>query len=417
MRHGFIRHHVAAVMPANALITPRLAEEMIGARLQPRPVETLPLTECVGGTLREDICAERDQPPFDRVAMDGIAGDSDTWRRGQCRLKLQGVQAAGAPQTTLARKDHAIEVMTGAILPVGCDCVVPVEQIDVDDGYATIRPSAVLTPFHNVHRRGSDARGGSLLLACGARLRAPEIAIAASAGKAHVRVSRQPAVAVVSTGDELVEPGERIADFQVRRSNAYAIVAALLQRGFNRVTDHHIRDDETELTERLALLLRAHDVLILSGGVSMGRFDFVPRVLKQLGVAEVFHRIAQRPGAPMWFGTGPNGQAVFGLPGNPVSTLTCLIRYVTPAIAASMGSTGGGPEPLALAAAVTVEGPRAYFLPVRIQYDDSGWSWAQPRPTNGSGDFLSLAGTDGFIELPPGPDTYPRGFITTVRRW
>ncbi len=404
-------------MPASGLITPRLAEEMIGSRLQLRPVESLPLAQCVGATLREDICAERDQPPFDRVAMDGIAGDSDTWRRGQRRLKLQGVQAAGAPQATLARQDHAIEVMTGAILPAGCDCVVPVEQIDVDDGYATIKPSAVLTPFHNVHRRGSDARRGSLLLACGARLRAPEVAIAASAGKAHVRISRQPAVAVVSTGDELIEPGEPIADFQVRRSNAHAIVAALLQRGLTRVGDSHIRDDESELRRRIALLLSTHDVLILSGGVSMGRFDFVPGILRQLGVQEIFHRIAQRPGAPMWFGTGPSGQAVFGLPGNPVSTLTCLVRYVAPAIAVSMGTKGGVPESLALAAPVTVDGPRAYFLPVSVEHDDSGRLWAHPRPTNGSGDFLSLAATDGFVELPPGPHTYPRGFITQVHRW
>ena len=404
-------------MPTHGLITPRLAEEMIGSRLKLRPIESLPLTRCGGGVLREDICAERDQPPFDRVAMDGIAGDSDNWRRGQRRLKLQGVQAAGAPQTTLSRKDHVIEVMTGAIMPVGCDCVVPVEQIDVDDGYATLKPSAVLTPFHNVHRRGSDAQRGSLLLACGAHLRAPEIAIAASAGKTQLRISCQPAVAVVSTGDELVEPGEPIADFQVRRSNAYAIVASLLQRGLNRITDRHIRDDESELTQQLALLLHTHDILILSGGVSMGRFDFVPRVLKQLGVEEVFHRIAQRPGAPMWFGTGPQGQAVFGLPGNPVSTLTCLIRYVMPAIAVSMGMPGGVSERLALAAPVTIDSPRTYFLPVCIEHDESGRSWATARPTNGSGDFLSLAGTDGFVELPPGPNTYPRGFLSTGYRW
>ncbi len=381
------------------------------------PIESSPISQCVGSTLRESIFAERDQPPFDRVAMDGIAGDSDTWRRGERRLKLQGVQAAGAPQTALARKDYAIEVMTGAILPAGCDCVVPIEQIDVEDGYATIRPSADVTPFHNVHRRGSDACEGAQLLASGTALRAPEIAVAASAGLARLRVSRQPAIAVVSTGDELVEPGEPIAGFQVRRSNAYAIVAALLQRRLARVAEEHIRDEESSLHERLGLYLGTHDVLVLSGGVSMGRFDLVPKALKHLGVEEVFHRIAQRPGAPMWFGVGPAGQAVFGLPGNPVSTLTCLIRYVVPAIAVSMGAGERAPERVALAAPVTVDGPRAYFLPVFVGHDDSGRPWAHPRPTNGSGDFLSLAGTDGFIELPPGPNTYPHGFVATVYRW
>lgn len=398
-------------------ITPRLAEEMIRSRMQCMPIESLPLGQCVGGTLRESIAAERDQPPFDRVAMDGIAGDSDTWRRGQRRLMLQGVQAAGAPQVRLASKDHAIEVMTGAVLPAGCDCVVPVEQIDIEDGCVTIKSSAALTPFHNVHRRGSDGRQGSLLLVSGTRLRAPEIAIAASAGKAHVCVSRQPAVVVVSTGDELIEPGEPIADFQVRRSNAYAIAATLRDRGFARVSDDHIRDDESSLVERFALHLRAHDVLVLNGGMSMGRFDLVPQALRQAGVEQVFHRVAQRPGMPMWFGVGPTGQAVFGLPGNPVAALTCLIRYVIPALAASMGTKGSAPEQLALAAPVTVDRPLAHFLPVSVGHDDSGRPWANPRPTNGSGDFLSLAGTDGFVELPPGPNTYPQGFVATVYRW
>lgn len=381
------------------------------------PIESLPIIQCAGATLRESISAERDQPPFDRVAMDGIAGDSNTWRHGERRLKLQAVQAAGAPQSQLARKDHAIEVMTGAILPLGCDCVVPIEHLDVEDGYVTIRSSADLSPFHNVHRRGSDAQQGALLLGSGVRLRAPEIAVAASAGMARLRVSRQPAVAAVSTGDELIEPGKPIADFQVRRSNAYAIAAALLQRGLARVTEDHIRDDESKLGERLGLYLSTHDVLVLSGGVSMGRFDLVPKVLKQLGVEEVFHRISQRPGAPMWFGVGPTGQAVFGLPGNPVSTLTCLIRYVMPAIAASMRANTSAPERLALASPVTVDSPRAYFLPVSVEQDDSGRPWAHPRPTNGSGDFISLAGTDGFVELPPGPSTWPHGFVATVYRW
>ena len=398
-------------------MTPSLAEEIIFSRMGRMPTESLPIIQCIGATLRENVAAERDQPPFDRVAMDGIAGDSDTWRHGRLRLKLQGVQAAGAPQTTLASNDSAIEVMTGAILPAGCDCVVPIEHIDVDDGHATIRPSANLTPFHNVHRRGSDAHQGALLLGSGTRLRAPEIAIAASAGMARLCVSRQPAIAVASTGDELVEPGKPIADFQVRRSNAYAIAAALLQRGLIRLAEDHIRDDESKLRERLGQFLSTQDVLILSGGVSMGRFDLVPKVLKQLGVEEVFRRIAQRPGAPMWFGVGPAGQAVFGLPGNPVSTLTCLIRYVTPAIAASMGEDVGVPERLPLAVPATVEGPRAYFLPVVVAPDDSGRPWAHPRPTSGSADFLSLAGTDGFVELPPGPNTYPHGFVATVYRW
>jgi molybdopterin molybdotransferase len=404
-------------MQAGALFTPRLAEEAIYSRLTCLPIESLPLTQCVGGTLRENIYAERDQPPFDRVAMDGMALDSEALRRGVKRFRIEGVQAAGAPQLTLGNADDAIEVMTGAILPLGCDCVVPVEQLAVADGFATLTAAVVTSPYNNVDRRGNHSRQGTLLLEAGTLLRPPEIAVAASAGMARVRVSSQPAIMVVSTGDELVEPGEAIADYQVRRSNAYAVAATLRMRGFGRVGDDHLRDEEQMMFDRLALHLTTHEVVVLSGGVSMGKFDLVPRVLQQLGVQQVFHKIEQRPGRPMWFGIGPHGQAVFGLPGNPVSTLVCLIRYVIPAIAEAMGTKRVAPERLALAAPVTFQPPLAYFLPVAIEHDDWGRPWANPRRTKGSGDFLSLTGTDGFVELPPGPNTYPKGFVTTVYRW
>jgi molybdopterin molybdotransferase len=398
-------------------ITPRLAEEAINSRLTCLPIESLPLVQCVGGTLRENIYAERDTPPFDRVSMDGIAVDSEQLRRGLRRFHVQATQAAGAPALKLALGENAIEVMTGAVLPLAADCVVPVENYDVVDGIVALKSEVASTPFHNVHRRGSDSRQGALLLESGTLLRAPEIAVAASAGMARVRVSSQPAVMVVSTGDELVEPGDPIADYQVRRSNAYACSAALRKRGFGRVGDDHVLDDEDMLQERLTLHLTTHEVLILSGGVSMGKFDLVPKVLMKLGVQEVFHNIAQRPGRPMWFGIGPQGQAVFGLPGNPVSTLVCLIRYVIPAIALAMGTRRAPMERLALAAPVTFQQTLTYFLPVAIEHDDWGRSWAQPRPPNGSGDFLSLASTDGFVELPPGPNTYPKGFVADIYRW
>ena len=404
-------------MQAGTLFTPRLAEEAIYSRLTCLPIESLPLTQCVGGTLRENIYAERDQPPFDRVAMDGMAVDSEALRRGVKRFRIQGVQAAGAPQLKLVRGDDAIEVMTGAILPLGSDCVIPVEQLEVVDGFASLNASVVNSPYHNVDRRGNDSRQGTLLLEAGTLLRAPEIAVAASAGMARVRVSSQPAFMIVSTGNELVEPGEPIAAQQVRRSNAYAVAATLRAHGFGRVGDDHVPDDEAMLRERLKLHLTTHDVVILSGGVSMGKFDFVPKVLIELGVREVFHKVAQRPGKPMWFGVGPQAQAIFGLPGNPVSTLVCLIRYVIPAIAEAMGTRPVLHERLALASPVSFDPPLSYFLPVSIEHDAWGQPWANPRPTNGSGDYLSLAGTDGFVELPPGPNTYPKGFVASLYRW
>jgi molybdopterin molybdotransferase len=404
-------------MEVGTLITPHLAEEAIVSRLTCLPIESLPLTQCVGGTLRENIYAERDQPPFDRVCVDGIAIDLAAAREGTRTFTIQATETAGAPVLKLASPQHAVAVSAGATLPSGCDCVVALEQVDLIDGVARLKPTASVGPYQNVHRRGSLSRQGVLLLESGTLLRAPEIAVAASAGMARVRVSSQPAVMVISTGDELVEPGDPIGDHQVRRSNAYAVAATLRRRGFARIGDDHVPDDVQMLRERLSLHLTTHEVLVLSGGVSMRSGDLVPSVLLQLGVQQVFHKIAQQPGQPMWFGIGPQGQAIFALPGHPVSTLVCLIRYVIPAIAAAMGTKRELPERYALGEAVTFDSALTYFLPVTIEHDDWGRPWAHPHPTNGSGDFLSLAETHGFVELPPGPNTYPKGFVTSVYRW
>ena len=398
------------------MLTPADADLLIGQNLQCLPIESLPLAQCAGTVLRENIYAERDQPPFDRVAMDGVALASRGAAVGG-RLRLQATQAAGDAPLTLASPGNCIEIMTGAVLPHGCDCVVPVEEIGLADGAVTLAAHTRIEPWRNVHRRGSDTRQGALLVAAGVQLRAPEVAIAASAGMARIRVSSQPMLAVISTGNELVEPGEPVLDHQIRRSNVYAIVSALRAHGFQRVADDHLRDDAHEMRERLHFHLETHDVLVLSGGVSMGRFDLVPSVLQELGVREVFHRVAQRPGKPLWFGVAPSGAAVFALPGNPVSALVCYTRYVLPGLLGSLGHSGGSVERIALGAPVTITPPLTHFLPVRLVQDDWGRAWAQPAPINGSGDFTALAGTDGFVELPPGPNTYPKGHVTRFYRW
>ena len=399
------------------MLTPAEADQLIGQHLQCLPIESLPLAQCAGAVLRENVYAERDQPPYDRVAMDGVALDSQAVSAGSRSFRIQATQAAGDEPLALSAPVDCIEVMTGAVLPTGCDSVVPVERLVVGQGQAALMADAHVEPWQHVHRRGSDTHQGALLLRAGERLRAPEIAIAASAGMARVRVASQPMLAVISTGNELVEPGEPVLAHQVRRSNAYAIVSALREHGFQRVADDHIRDDAEELRQRLRFHLETHDVLVLSGGVSMGRFDLVPQVLGELGVRTIFHKVAQRPGKPLWFGVAPSGAAVFGLPGNPVSTLVCLTRYVLPALCGSLGQNPRPVQRMALAAPVTVTPPLTYFVPVRLEQDDWGRDWAVPAPTNGSGDFTGLAGTEGFVELPPGPNTYAKGFVTRLHRW
>ena len=398
-------------------ITTQMAQEAIDSRVTPLPAESRPLEECIGQILRQDIYAERDNPPFDRVCMDGIAVASAALGRGLRRFTIEATQAAGVPAVSLSSGENAVEVMTGAMLPNGTDCIIPMEEYDLADNVVSLKADVRGEPYRNVQRRGEDSQRGVPMLRAGTLLGAPEIAVVASAGLANVQVARQPRLMVVSTGDELIEPGRPIAEHQVRRSNAYAIVAALRRRGFENVNNDHILDDEGMLQDRLGQHLLDRDVLILSGGVSKGKFDLVPKALKSLGVEEVFYQVAQRPGMPMWFGMGPTGQAVFGLPGNPVATLVCLVRYVVPAMIAAMGSMRVSVETIALAAPVKFNRTMAYFLPVRVQYDGRGHAIAVPRPPNGPGDFLALTDADGFVELPPQTEVYPEGFVASLYRW
>lgn len=402
--------------PVTTLPSPAEAETLIRRHVSVLPIESRPLASLAGAVLAQSVRAERDQPPFDRVTMDGIAIASETWRAGQRRFRIAGICAAGRPPQPLPPGD-CLEVMTGAVLPPGSDCVIPVERLAVADGWAEVDPAATVEPFGNVHTRGLDCREGDLLLARGTRLGAPELAVLASAGLPRAEVRVEPRIAIVSTGDELVEPGEPIEDWQVRRSNSYALRGALALRGYTRITEDHLPDDPRILAERLGTHLAAHDVLVLSGGVSMGRFDHVPRTLRELGVTEVLHRVAQRPGKPLWFGIGPAGQAVFGLPGNPVSSLVCLVRYVLPGLQAAAGLASRAPEPVALGAAFRVKPALWYFLPVQFDSNPSLGTVAIPKPTRGSGDFVSLLGTDGFVELPPGPAEYPAGHVAPFHRW
>jgi molybdopterin molybdotransferase len=397
--------------------TPAQALGRIVGRVRPLPVESRPLATLHGAALAQDVVAERDQPPFDRVTMDGIAIASAAWSKGRRRFEVAGIQAAGAAPLTLSSADHCLEVMTGAVLPLGCDAVVPYERLELADGVAELRDSTPIEPFVNVHTRGLDCRAGERLLEAGTRIGGPELMVIASAGLPRAQVRAEPRIVVVTTGDELVEPGEPIEAWQIRRSNAHALRGALTSRGYCQVADDHLADDPDELRDRLAAHLATHDVLILTGGVSMGRFDHVPAILRELGVSEVLHRIAQRPGRPLWFGVGGSGQLVFGLPGNPVSSLVCLVRYVVPALAEAIGARPAEPEAVALGEPFRVKPALFFFLPVALRTDATLGRVALPRTTHGSGDFVSLLGTDGFVELPPGPAEYPAGRTFPLYRW
>lgn len=389
------------------MFLPRDAERLILASTRARPdVEHVPLSNVQGRVLATDVHTDLDQPPFDRVAMDGIALNASNYAAGQREFRIVRTQAAGTAPVPLADAAACIEIMTGAVLPEGTDAVVPVERLTVTDGIARLEGDLKIVPGLNVHRRGLDQPKGAKVLTAGQRLRGPEVAILASAGLSQVAVTRRPRLAVVSTGDELVEPSVVPLPWQVRRSNAYALRSALAGRGYADVLDLHLADDRARIEERLAELLTRVDVLVLSGGVSAGRFDHVPAALAAIGVEQIFHKVAQRPGRPLWFGRTSSGALVFGLPGNPVSTLICLTRYVFAALALLEGAPPAAPLVLPLGAPLASAAGLALFMPVDIRATASG-PQADPHPTQGSGDFTALAGTAGFVEIGPDASATP----------
>lgn len=393
------------------------AESLILSHLPRYAAESVPIAASAGRVLLEEIRAERDQPPFDRVTMDGIAIAHADWIEGRREFTVVGTQAAGTPAAALTAPGQCVVIMTGAIRPEGADTIIPVERTRIDAGRAVVADDAHPRPNQFIHARGSDRQLGQTMLHPGQRLGPPEIAVLASAGRADAEVARRWNVAVVSTGSELVGVGDPIAPFQIRSSNDLAVGASLEQAGIAHVTRTRLKDDPAVLLDAIQALHADHDALVLSGGVSMGQFDFVPSVLDRLGAELVFHRINQKPGRPMWFGVSRQAKPIFALPGNPVSTLVCATRYVLPAMKLAAGLDKPPAERVKLTQGVRAPRGMTYFLPVKVTWSESGEALAEPRPTNTSGDFVSLAATDGIVELPAGPDYFDAGTVATLFRW
>lgn len=386
---------------------------------RPFPSRDVPLDEAVGCVLREEIVADRDLPPFDRSTMDGIALAYAAFAGGRRDFTIESVQPAGRPAQQLRDPSGScIEIMTGAMLPRGADTVIPVELVTKEGRRATLRSEAHVASGQYIHRQGDDRKAGGLLLSPGCRLHAPQVAILASTGRTHVIVSTTPRVAIVSVGDELVDPGQPIEVFQIRTSNAYGLQSALQAMGCRAIELSHLRDDPAQIAKGLRDLVARNDVIILSGGVSKGLFDFVPRTLAELGVREVFHRVSQKPGQPMWFGTRADGWPVFALPGNPVSTLVCFHRLVRPWFLRSMGSALPDPVTVRLASTFRLNRPLTHFLPIRIDTSDpGGLPTARLLTYHGSGDYASLGDSDGYVELPPDHDVYDAGAVVRYYGW
>jgi molybdopterin molybdotransferase len=415
---------------------------LAGVQLALAP-EPCPLAACQGRVLAAPIQADRDLPPHDRVTMDGIALAAAALEgRAGAPLRVEGEVRAGQARASLRDcANGALRVMTGAVLPAGSDTVIRHEELRLGDGEVWLEPGVRVTPGQNVHRQGADAWAGATVLQPGRRISAADVAVLASVGCAQVPVGRRPRVAVISTGDELIDVGRPIAAHQIRRSNIYAVAAALGGLGYP-VTADHLPDDPEQLAAGVGRALAAHDVLITTGAVSMGSADYLPEVFARLGVACYLHRVRQRPGKPLWIGgtddrtddgtgdrtedrTGDrrgsghgagSGKRVFALPGNPNSVLVCLRRYVIPFLERAQGAAAPPVLHAALTEPVEFAPPLTLFLPVILEAAGASLQ-ARPAPVRNSGDFLALAGTDGIVELDAGRTRFATGEVVPFHPW
>lgn len=380
------------------------ASSIIQNNLWKGGTEQVLLLDAVNRVLSKPVLADRDFPPYDRVTMDGIAIAFDSYSKGRRKFIIEGTQAAGMPKMKLKSTDGCIEVMTGAILPEGTDTVIRYEDVKVENGSAEIGSDKVRRQ-DSIHFQGIDAKSTSLVLGIGTLLSTAEIPLLASVGVSKVDVQSLPKTAIISTGDELVEIDQIPQQHQIRRSNVYALAAAM-GRYDVKPDLFHLKDEEGAIKEALEKILTDHDLIILSGGVSKGKFDFIPGVLDTCGIQKHFHQVKQRPGKPMWFGTGAD-KMVFALPGNPVSTFLCYHKYVEPWLLSSLGTKHQTPF-IKLESDFTFESPLTYFLQVKVK-NINGELIATPIPGGGSGDFVNLKDVDGFIELPEDGSQFKNG--------
>lgn len=369
--------------------------------------EEVHFTQSKGRTLAEEIRNERPAPPFNRVSMDGISFDYKDLNQ----LKTEGLPIFSTAFAGQAQVSHqtgsCAKVMTGAVLPEGSNTVVRIEDLRIENNSAFLLPNIEIELGKNIHRKGSDCDINALLLSPGKTLNSADLAVLATLGKTEVTVYKVPKVGIVSTGDELVEVNQTPADHQIRKSNPYFLRALCEHHGLSH-RHVHLPDHKESMMEELRVLAEECDVLLISGGVSMGERDYVAESLMNLGVNIHFHKVAQRPGKPLLFGSRKD-LFVFGLPGNPISvTATASVHFLTWLKISKLLSDHQ--LEAVLSADIQFDRPLTYLLPVSMRMI-AGVMNAVPVKINGSGDVLSLSKIDGFLQLDADQAHFEKGNV------
>ena len=399
------------------LITPEEALRIVLDRARPLEAASIPLSDALGCYLAEQVCADRDLPPTDRSAMDGyavLAGDLSQCPRD---LRLAGEVAAGGDELPRVEQGACVRILTGAVIPPGADTVVMVEQTRDSGDVVTFLEAPQLGA--NIRRQGEEVRQGQTILEEAAMLGPTQIGLCASVGKDAVSVHGRPRPTVLCTGEELREVDESVEAHQLRDSNGPALCAALAEAGYRGTGRQIVRDDLDLLAGKIEAAAIDHDVVIVTGGVSVGKYDFVPDAVKRLGAAVHFHGVDMKPGKPQLYATLDGDRHLFGLPGNPLSVLTGFYELVLPALRRMSGCPLGSCRPslrLALGRAVRVKGARVAFVLVQLICDDRGQR-VEPVGSRGSADLASAANADGVVVIPKGVREVPAGDLVEFRPW
>ncbi len=395
------------VLKTNQMILVEEAEKIILSKVKDFGTESISFETSIRRILAEDIIADRDMPPFNRATLDGIAINYTSYEKGIRSFNIKSTQSAGDIPVEINADDDCIEIMTGAALPATTDTVIGYEDLEIFNQNVTITSTSI-NKGQGIHAKAKDKKKNEILATANQPITPVIINIAASVGKTKLVVKKLPRVVVISSGNELVEVNETPSPYQIRRSNSYTIKAALEQ--YNLFADMlHIPDDLEITKQKIKSCLQTYDVIILSGGVSMGKFDYVPQALNQLSVEKLFHKVQQRPGKPFWFGIHKNGVLVFALPGNPVSTFMCVYRYVLPWLKAGMGLSSNQNNYAILGKDFSFASSLQYFLQVKLHVNVEGHLIAMPVEGNSSGDFANLLDTDAFMELPLEQNNFTKG--------
>lgn len=397
------------------MIEVKQATAQVLASQLPARIVNVPLENSLSRVLAQDVFADLDQPPFHRVAMDGIAINKELLTTTK-KFKILSTIAAGSKQETLPAGAVCFEIMTGAVLPLNADLVIRYEDLQIHNGQAEIIVDTQKLST-NYHIQGSDYRKGEKVLSSGTFIRSTTTAILASVGQTQLPVYDLPRVAILSTGDELVDISTSPEAHQIRWSNGISLQQELCSHGYHDVSLHKVKDDEQLMKSMMEKLLAQKDIILLTGGVSAGKFDFVPKLLKESRVNEIFHKVAQRPGKPLWFGKTDSEVFVFGLPGNPVSCLINLRKFVIPFIQQSIpGYSAPLPQAFLDTEVKFNNKMMTYYCLVKVK-NQQGKLMATPIAGNGSGDFFQLRDSDGFMELRPQDAPFREGFLGEIYLW